>query len=231
MTIPILAVNAEYGLTITKTCDVVATAFGDGYNQRSSFSPLMRSQVSFKGLSEAAANNLKTDFDTWKGVTSFYWRAKSSQNYSLFVAEDWSEEFLIKGYSTINASFVEQREIGVMPVQVLEPPILNLVPSNTSNLKVSYRNISNQFRQGYQQRGGDGLNTKLKTWSITANHLSDAEGDEIDAVLTSLRGATPFYWGDVATELYTCREWTIGYLEDNVQSFSGEFVQAFLSSV
>ena len=71
------------------------------------------------------------------------------------------------------------------------------------------RNV--QFNDGYSQRLRYGLNTDLKSWSLTWKNISETDSDTIETFLEARGGAESFDWSppdETDTYKWICPEWS-----------------------
>jgi len=84
--------------------------------------------------------------------------------------------------------------------------------------KASRPNVKSvQFGDGYSQRLRYGLNTDLKSWTLTWQNISETDSDTIETFLEARGGAEHFDWSPIdETETYkwVCQQWskTVPYL-------------------
>lgn len=86
------------------------------------------------------------------------------------------------------------------------------------------RVISSRFGEGYEQRVADGINTKLRTWSLTFTR-EKTDIYAIETFLDTKGGVTSFTWTplDFAEVTVICREWAFSYVGGNARSLSCVF--------
>jgi len=84
------------------------------------------------------------------------------------------------------------------------------------------------FGDGYQQRVGDGINNRPRSWALQFNGPT-ARIDEIDDFLIARNGAESFDWvpPSGATGKWICKSWSRSVPAINVQSISATFDQVF----
>ena len=82
----------------------------------------------------------------------------------------------------------------------------------TNNMKP--RILKFQFGDGYEQRLRDGLNTLLKSWTVTFK-LTPDEGNVAKGLLEGWAGVTAFEWDDPDgdTIVCVCEDWSYQYNE------------------
>lgn len=74
--------------------------------------------------------------------------------------------------------------------EVFTPPI---PPTTRPTGAVKFRILKASFGDGYEQRAGDGLNTRAQSWSLTFNG-TEAEVQPIQDFLDARAGVESFYW-------------------------------------
>ena len=80
---------------------------------------------------------------------------------------------------------------------------------------------------GYSQRAQDGMNADMQTWSVKFSGRSLAEGQAIDAFLSTQGGVTAFDWtppGGSAGK-YLCKKWSRTFGSMSAQTVTGTFEQ------
>lgn len=82
-------------------------------------------------------------------------------------------------------------------------------PAPGAKRTVKPRILAARFGDGYEQRVGDGINTRLSIWELSFPGLSRADADDVDAFLVARNGVESFDWVDPAgvSGKYLCREW------------------------
>lgn len=65
--------------------------------------------------------------------------------------------------------------------------------SFSSSVTKLYRNLRNDFGDGYSQITGDGINSVREVWNLSWDTLTDAQADTIEAFLDA-QGGIPFNW-------------------------------------
>lgn len=103
-------------------------------------------------------------------------------------------------------------------------------PSVDSGKKVDFRTRRSSFGDGYTQRAGDGINTRLRKFSVTWNLLSLEEIEEIEAFLDARDGHEAFFWTpprETTPRKYICESYSRGYTTGIHDSLSAEFEEVF----
>lgn len=70
-------------------------------------------------------------------------------------------------------------------------PLTQYIDHDNSTISYSYRVLSAQFGDGYEQIAPDGPNNEVRTWSVTYKNLPKSEFDYVIGFLRSLKGAEP----------------------------------------
>lgn len=78
-----------------------------------------------------------------------------------------------------------------MPIQTFAPP---RAPSLQGKKDIGYRTLKATFGDGYQQRAGDGINTKMVKWDLVWEGLTIAEADAMEAFFDARAGFEAFYY-------------------------------------
>lgn len=102
-------------------------------------------------------------------------------------------------------------------------------PDFGADLNEKPRVLTAQFGDGYEQRVGDGINTRPRTWRLSFNTRTDAEIAPILAFLRARNGVEAFDWTDpdgVAGK-FVCREWQRTPVKFGVNNLSATFVEVF----
>jgi phage-related protein len=88
------------------------------------------------------------------------------------------------------------------------------------------RNV--QFGDGYSQRLRYGLNTDLKVWNLTWEHISETDSDTIEAFLEARGGAEHFDWSppdETNTYKWVCQQWAKRMTASGLNSLTATFQQ------
>lgn len=92
----------------------------------------------------------------------------------------------------------------------------NFTPTKASVKTSKPRVKSISFGNGYEQIYGDGINSNLKSWYVEFNR-SDADKKTIESFFDA-NFLTFFNWTSpekgAVEKQYTCREWTVNFIED-----------------
>lgn len=104
-------------------------------------------------------------------------------------------------------------------------PSINPTYGSSKRSKPTVRTV--KFGDGYSQRLRFGLNTDLKTWTLTFE-VGEADADTIETFLEARGGAEHFDWSppdDTETYKWICQDWSksISYL--NRATISATFQQ------
>lgn len=70
-------------------------------------------------------------------------------------------------------------------------PLTQYIDHDNSTISYSYRILSAQFGDGYEQVAPDGINTENRTWSITYKNLPKDAFDTVISFIRSLKGVEP----------------------------------------
>ena len=98
----------------------------------------------------------------------------------------------------------------------------------TKSSQPTVRNV--QFGDGYSQRLRYGLNTDPKVWTLTWEHISEADSDTIETFLEARGGAENFEWSppeDTETYKWVCQEWSKRMTASGLNSITATFQQVF----
>lgn len=85
----------------------------------------------------------------------------------------------------------------------------NFTPSFAPSLTEKPRVLSARFGDGYEQRVGDGINIRARSWQLTFSSRTAAEIAPIIAFLRARNGIESFDWTDpdAVSGKFTCSEW------------------------
>ena len=103
-------------------------------------------------------------------------------------------------------------------------------PSYGSKPQVEFRILSADFGEGYTQRVGDGLNTKIEKWDMTWNNLTTGEKDVIINFLDAREGAEAFNFtmpGKSSSEKWICNRYQATPTNPSFFSISAEFEKVY----
>lgn len=105
------------------------------------------------------------------------------------------------------------------------PPYL---PNYGATRVKDYRDLENDFGDGYIQDIPDGLNTITETWQVAWTNISEANANDIEDQLDALAG-TIFQWQTPkgVTKSFICKQVTIAYTGFQSYNVSANFVQRF----
>jgi phage-related protein len=84
--------------------------------------------------------------------------------------------------------------------------------------------LKSRFGEGYEQRLANGINNKLRTWSLTFLRAS-VDIIAIELFLDEKGGVNSFTWTplDFSETTIICREWDYNYLNGDARSLSCVF--------
>ena len=95
--------------------------------------------------------------------------------------------------------------------------------------KASKPNIKNvQFGDGYSQRLRYGLNTDLKSWTLTWQNITEANTDTIETFLEARGGAEHFDWSppdETETYKWICQQWSKQMTSAGLNQLTATFQQ------
>ena len=99
-----------------------------------------------------------------------------------------------------------------------------------ANLQREPKVLVAQFGDGYVQRAGDGINTNLEVWNLTASNIPISVGEAIDTFLSTHGGHTSFEWTapgiNTIEGSYLCPAWKVSKQGEDKCSFSATFIEA-----
>lgn len=87
-----------------------------------------------------------------------------------------------------------------------------------------------RFGDGYEQRVGDGINTKPQNWSLRFSNRDDAEAAAIVSFLDARGGFEAFNWTPLLASTpirVVCREWNRSIDRHNLNTVTATFEQVF----
>lgn len=101
-------------------------------------------------------------------------------------------------------------------------------PDFGATLTEKPRVLSARFGDGYSQEVGDGINVRLKSWSLTFGTRTDAEVAPILAFLRARNGIEGFNWTDPDgyTGVFICREWQRVPVRSGINSVTATFEES-----
>lgn len=102
-------------------------------------------------------------------------------------------------------------------------------PSFEPVLSEKPRVLSARFGDGYEQRVGDGINIRARSWQLTFKQRTAAEMAPIIAFLRARNGFESFDWTDpdgVAGK-FICREWSKSTNNAVTQTLTCTFDEVF----
>lgn len=78
-----------------------------------------------------------------------------------------------------------------------------------SKKRIQPRVLQARFGDGYSQRVADGINTQLRSWTVSFNDRSKTEADAIEAFLIARNGVESFDWTDPdgRASKWLCSQW------------------------
>ena len=95
--------------------------------------------------------------------------------------------------------------------------------------KASKPNVKNvQFGDGYSQRLRYGLNTDLKSWTLTWQNITEANTDTIETFLEARGGAEHFDWSppdETETYKWICQQWSKQMTSAGLNQLTATFQQ------
>jgi phage-related protein len=83
-----------------------------------------------------------------------------------------------------------------------------------------------QFGDGYEQRGTDGLNTNMETWTVTFVRIPETIRT-IDSFLKARNGVEAFNWTtpEGRSAVFKCSDWTASKDTPGKSTLTGSFVE------
>lgn len=210
-------------ITKRQKCAVKALD-ASSYTLRSSRAPLAEVTVELDILEQVKIDALIAQIETARGVGSLELPYLSAGER--FLVQEYKTTPVLQGiYSSLTLIMVQQRS-GIVP----EDSSLFYcphVPIYDSSLTSSFRNVAQQFGNGYQATKAKGDKSSEQYWDVTF-HLSSAEAALLDQRLVARRGIYPFRWspiGDQSTgDTWLCAEWQIEYFSYELYIFSGKLL-------
>ena len=104
-------------------------------------------------------------------------------------------------------------------------------PSQSGSSKSTSANVNTaQFGDGYSQRARNGLNSIVRTLSLSWEYLTFDQAQELDAFFESHGGDQAFLYrveGDDTQRMWTCNSWKNGYDGGQAGSYAATLVEAF----
>lgn len=107
------------------------------------------------------------------------------------------------------------------------PPILQLTPNWDITQSVSYDNWETELGDGYIQVAEGGPSSRTEKWSVRRTGLTKAQAFALHSELSVYAGDESFQWqpsSSVPFKIYTCKEWSLNPLGQNLWEISAEFV-------
>lgn len=282
MTNPVLSVIPSLPLTLTRTSQVNTVYFGDSYQQRSSFVPLLKLDMTLKFLEGNDYVTLVNQLEDWQGFTIVDFTWDSAVPARSYFIDNWVEtpqrivtntsyaisQPIAGGGSTISTtdpyftnvvllvfpdiptpptpstagtSVITSSPKNIFDIQLSlsevrrnetwQPPsttqTLNLTPTYSARIGHKYKYRGGIYRDSTEIREADGINNRMRNWSITREALTYAEFLTLDNFLYNLRGSYPFRWSWLSNSLYTCSQWKFEINGNNFVTFSGDFMEVF----
>lgn len=101
----------------------------------------------------------------------------------------------------------------------------SFLPTSTRRPRI----LSTKFGDGYEQRGADGINPDLQSWSLLFDHLPVADANTIEGFfVTNNSAVVPFDWTPPragAALKFLCRNWTRTMTSPNTDRITATFEQ------
>lgn len=220
-----LILNLPDSAKIIKRQKCAVSAFdASSYTLRSSHAPLAEISVEIEILEQAEIDALIAQIKTVHGAD--YVEMPYVTNGEHYLVQEYKTAPLLYGvYSSLSLTMVQQRSVLVPEDNSLfRCPHIALYDSNET---ISFRNIAQQFGNGYQAVKAKGEKSLERYWDVVF-HLNSSEAQLLDRQLTAKRGIYPFQWSptnDLASEeTWLCSEWQIEYLSYELYIFSGKFL-------
>ena len=97
-------------------------------------------------------------------------------------------------------------------------------PTFSAQVEIAPRNLVAQFNDGYELRAADGINTKLRKWSLTFTK-TPTDIDPIETFFTSRKAVYYFLWTPPhgAQGIFVCKEWSRSEPANNVSTITAIF--------
>jgi phage-related protein len=101
-------------------------------------------------------------------------------------------------------------------------------PSYSANQSQEPRIKVAQFGEGYSQRAGDGINLRVREWSLTFNGNA-AEMNAVEAFLENENGITAFDWQPPTGSAgkFICMAWNRSIADFNNETVTAVFKEVF----
>ena len=102
-------------------------------------------------------------------------------------------------------------------------------PDNSAQVSVKPRVLKSSFGDGYEQRTGDGINLRPRTWTLTFNTRTAAEIAPIQAFLEARNGVESFDWTPPsgAAGKFICEDWTQTVVRFGINDLSASFREVY----
>jgi phage-related protein len=97
-------------------------------------------------------------------------------------------------------------------------------PAYGMNVSKQPRTLTNKFGDGYEQRAADGINNKLRTYSLSFSRVT-ADVEAIETFLDGKGGVTSFTWtpSGGSEVRVICREWGYSFNSNNTRVLNCTF--------
>jgi len=102
-------------------------------------------------------------------------------------------------------------------------------PDNAAQADIEPRVLTSKFGDGYQQRVGDGINIRPRTFTLTFNTRTDAEMSPIVTFLETANGINSFDWTPPfgAAGKFVCRKWSPSKPKFGINNLSLTFEEVY----
>ncbi len=72
-------------------------------------------------------------------------------------------------------------------------PTLSMIPSQRSTDVTTYRKLTMQFGDGYQEDAPDGINTKYRKWQLVFENITTTEMDDLTTNVLDVVGTWNYF--------------------------------------
>ena len=114
-----------------------------------------------------------------------------------------------------------------MPLNTFTPATAPDVGLSASN---KFRILKSTFGDGYNQRAGDGINTKEKKYTLSWNNLEVSEINAIISFLDGQAGYIAFNYtlpGDSSSQKFICEDYSETWQNGNLKGVTATFELVF----
>jgi len=103
-------------------------------------------------------------------------------------------------------------------------------PTRASSKTVTPRFLRADLGDGYDQRAGDGINTKKQEWSVTFEALDQTNADILIEFFEDLDGYQNFTWipfRETTARKFICPTWSESFPGNSLTTVSASFTEVF----